>query len=58
MREVTPVEAKIGAVVEVAIVEAITAEAVMEKEGHYIESIEGGEVEVLNIETPLKLGEP
>ena len=51
VREVALVEAETGAVVEVMTVEAVTAEATMEKEGYYIEAIEGGEVEVMDIES-------
>ena len=41
--------------VEAAMVEALTTEAAMTKVGHYIEKIEGGEVEVLNVESSTEI---
>ena len=51
VREAVAVEAETRAVVEVATIEVVTVEAAMVEEGNYTKEIEGGEVEVLKVES-------
>ena len=55
VREAAGVEAKTGGAIEAVIVEVVTTEVALAEVGHYIEETEGGEEEVMNIESSPKI---